>query len=69
MKRITIHCRDCGAQQTFRGEDVFEIMNAIDVADWHDQGEEDKPSAKRGHCNGLCPKCHADMIKNAEESC
>lgn len=61
MKRITVHCRDCGASKTFRGTNVDEIIAAIDDADWHDQGETEDEEAVQGHCNGLCPKCWEGM--------
>lgn len=51
VKELKLVCVVCGAEQQFTGENLHEIMNAIDAADWHDLPEDIGKS--------LCPTCWA----------
>ena len=56
MKTLTLHCV-CGLERTFRGNNMDEILAAIDKSGWHDYPDHDGKYAK-GHHPALCPECH-----------
>lgn len=58
MKRITLRC-SCGRSREFHGQDVDEIMQAIDKSGW-----QDTPKGRPD----TCPKCANDPNLGYEDS-
>ena len=56
MKYLTRTCHRCGTQKTFRGENVDEILKAMDDINWRDM-----PSGK-----DVCSACEEEWINETE---
>ncbi len=56
MKTIVLHCVGCGSRRRFRGEDVKEILEAFDSADWQDLPDS-RNDLPKGTAPAICPDC------------
>ena len=56
MKWTVLKCRFCQRTRMFEGEDVDQIMVAIDASGWNDM-----PLAEDGQRQDICPDCDAEI--------
>lgn len=55
MIKLTLICEDCRAEKTFEGEDLEDLIKAINESDWTDKPDHGR--YPQGSMPGYCPNC------------